>query len=107
MKIEVIRLREDRPVTLTTYILDTFPEIAWEKRPAVVICPGEAFLFTSDMEAEPVASVFLSKGYNAFVLRYTTASMGVKKVYPDVIYDLANAIVLIRRNAEKWNEDPR
>lgn len=32
--------------------------------------------------------------------------MGVKKVYPDVIYDLANAIVLIRLNAETWNVGP-
>ncbi|MEM2050277.1 MAG: hypothetical protein QW542_07160 [Thermoproteota archaeon] len=62
MKIEVIRLREDRPVTLTTYIFDTSPEIDWKKRPAVVIFPGGASLFTSDRESEPVASVFLSKG---------------------------------------------
>lgn len=79
MKTEVIHLREDRPVTLTTYILDSSQEILWRKRPAVVICPGGAFLFTSDREAEPVALVFLAEGYHAFILRYTTASMGVKK----------------------------
>ncbi|AJG41630.1 hypothetical protein TRQ7_09270 [Thermotoga sp. RQ7] len=106
MKVEVVNLRKDRPVVLTAYIVDSSQEISWKKRSAVVICPGGAFLFTSDREAEPVALKFLSKGYNAFVLRYTTASMGTEKVYPDVLYDLANAVVTIRKRAEDWNTDP-
>ncbi len=106
MKVEVIRMREDRPVTLTSYILDTPPEITWVRRPAVVICPGGGFNHVSNREAEPVASVFLSRGYHAFVLRYSNKSMGVSKVYPDVVYELANAILVIRRNADKWNIDP-
>lgn len=106
MRIDVIRLREDRPVTLTSYILDTPPEVAWKRRPAVIICPGGGFTFTSDREAEPVASIFLSKGYHSFVLRYSTESMGVSKVYPDVVVELANAVVTIRHNADKWGIDP-
>ncbi|ABW02043.1 alpha/beta hydrolase [Caldivirga maquilingensis] len=106
MRIEVIRLRDDRPVTLTSYILDTSPEISWGRRPAIIICPGGGFVRTSDREAEPVASIFLSRGYHAFVLRYSTESMGVSKVYPDVVIELANAVVSIRRNADKWNIDP-
>lgn len=105
MKTEIMHLRQDRPVILTTYILDSSPEIAWEKRPAIIICPGGAFLFTSDREAEPVAMYFLQKGYNAFVLRYTTANMGVEKVYPDMLIDLANSVIQIKNNAEKWNID--
>lgn len=105
MKTEIIHLREDRPVTLTTYILDSSPEIAWEKRPAIIICPGGAFLFTSDREAEPIAVYFLQKGYNAFVLRYTTANMEVEKVYPDMLIDLANAVIQIKNNADNWNTD--
>lgn len=106
MKVEIINLRKDRPVTLTSYILDTSPEIALKRRPAIIICPGGAFLYTSDREAEPVATRFLTKGYNAFVLRYTTASMGVKKVYPDVLYDLAKSISLIREKADEWSIAP-
>ncbi|QCX34296.1 alpha/beta hydrolase [Caloramator sp. E03] len=105
MNLEVINLREDRPVTLTSYIIDKSSEIEWEKRPAVVICPGGGFQMTSDREAEPIAVSFLGKGYNAFVLRYTTGSMGVKKIYPEILYDLANAIIMIKNNAEKWNVD--
>ncbi|MEM4512900.1 MAG: alpha/beta hydrolase [Ignisphaera sp.] len=106
MRFEVIKLRDDRPVKLYTYILDLSPQIAWGKRPAVIICPGGSFLYTSDREAEPVAMAFLSKGYHAFVLRYTTTDMGVKKVYPDIIYDLANALTLIRHNTNEWGIDP-
>lgn len=105
MKTEVIALRKDRPVTLTTYLLDLSPEIAWKKRPAVIICPGGAFMFTSDREAEPVAMYFLHKGYNAFVLRYTTANMNVAKVYPDMLIDLVNAVIQIKNNANQWNVD--
>jgi acetyl esterase/lipase len=102
MKVDSIRLRDDRPVTLATYLLDLSPQIAWGKRPAVVICPGGGYMYTSDREAEPVATVFLSKGYHAFVLRYTTEDMSVKKVYPDALYDLAKAIALIRSRADEW-----
>ncbi|MEM1644626.1 MAG: alpha/beta hydrolase [Ignisphaera sp.] len=105
MRFEVIRLREDRPVKLYTYILDLSPQIAWGKRPAVIICPGGSFLYTSDREAEPVAMKFLSKGFHSFVLRYTTADMRVKKVYPDIIYDLANAVITVRRKADEWGVD--
>ncbi|MEM0027404.1 MAG: alpha/beta hydrolase [Ignisphaera sp.] len=106
MKFDVIKLRDDRLVKLYTYILDLSPQIAWRKRPAVIVCPGGSFLYTSDREAEPVAMTFLSRGYHAFVLRYTTADMGVRKVYPDIIYDLANSLTLIRGHAGEWGVDP-
>lgn len=105
MKIEVTRLREDRPVTLTSYVLDLSPQIEWRRRPAVVVCPGGALMYTSDREAEPVATVFLSKGYHASVLRYTTMDMGVEKVYPDILYDLGKAIAYIRSKADEWGVD--
>ena len=105
MKVEVFRIRDDRPVTLTSYVLDVPREVEWRRRPAVVICPGGGFTHVSDREAEPVASVFLSRGYHAFVLRYSNESMGVERVYPDIVYELANSITLIRRNADRWNVD--
>ena len=65
MKTEVIRLYENRDdVTLTTYVLQDSPEmLAGKKRPAVLICPGGAYLFCSDREAEPIAMKFASMGY--------------------------------------------
>lgn len=43
-----------------------------EKMPTVIVCPGGAYFYTSQREAEPVAIEFLSKGYNVFVLHYST-----------------------------------
>lgn len=64
MRSEVIYLYEDREdVTLTTYVLDDSKEIRCGKpRPAVLICPGGAYLNCSDREAEPVAMKFLAMG---------------------------------------------
>ena len=62
MKIEQFYLYDDDPkVTLTTYILDDSPEMLMgKKRPAVLVCPGGAYMFCSDREAEPVAIRFAS-----------------------------------------------
>ena len=52
MKSEVIYLYKDRTdVTLTTYVLDDSREMLnGGKRPAVLICPGGAYLSCSDRE---------------------------------------------------------
>ncbi|WP_291665897.1 hypothetical protein [Clostridium sp.] len=74
MKIETIKLWEEKnnEANLTAYILDEFPRIRLNKRPGIIICPGGAYLRTSDREAEPVAMKFASLGFNTFVLRYNT-----------------------------------
>ena len=72
MKIENIKLWEDNEANLTAYILDEFSRVKMKRRPAVIICPGGAYLRTSDREAEPVAMKFASIGFNTFVLRYNT-----------------------------------
>lgn len=43
-----------------------------DRMPTVIVCPGGAYFYTSQREAEPVAIEFLSKGYNVFVLHYST-----------------------------------
>lgn len=78
MRTETIRLYEGREdVTLTTYLLDDSPELLkGGARPAIVICPGGAYLNCSDREAEPVALRFAAMGYHAFVLRYSVYQEG-------------------------------
>ena len=44
------------------------------KLPTIVLCPGGSYLYTSRREAAPVAYQFLAKGYNVFVLHYSTMS---------------------------------
>jgi acetyl esterase/lipase len=119
MKIEKIQLWEDRDdVTLHTYILHNSMEFQKDQqRPAVVICPGGGYLGTSDREAEPVALRFASLGYHTFVLRYTTyfkewvqdfnnpPAPNEHSGYPQPLFDLAKAMLVIRENASEWLVD--
>ena len=56
-----------------TYFLDLSKEVPIEKRPTVIVCPGGAYAFTSDREAEPIAMRFNAIGMNAVVVRYSVA----------------------------------
>lgn len=77
-------------------------------RPAVVICPGGGYAYTSWREAEPIALAFLERGYQAFVLDYTAFDpQEDKPLLPYPAYDLARAVALVRRNAEAWHVDPQ
>ncbi|MCM8710306.1 alpha/beta hydrolase [Clostridium sp. SYSU_GA19001] len=115
---EVIKFYEDREdVTLTTYVISDSPELLnGKKRPAIIICPGGAYLGCSDREGEAVALRFASMGYHAFVLRYSTyfeGKMGFpelgaelkvneKCVHPTPMREIGKAILILRENADKW-----
>lgn len=121
MKVEKINLYENREdVTLTTYVLDDSPEMLnGKKRPAVLICPGGAYLGLSDREGEPVAMKFASLGYHAFVLRYSVYGEGenqnydldkplpVKEhcQYPKPMQEIGMAMMVIRDHSEDWLVD--
>jgi acetyl esterase/lipase len=84
MYTEVIKFYEDREdVTLTTYVLKDSQELLnGKKRPAIIICPGGAYIGCSDREGEAVALRFAAMGYHTFVLRYSTYMEG-KLGFPD------------------------
>lgn len=121
MLTQTLALYEDRSdVTLTTYILSHTPTLLGDKRrPAVIVCPGGAYMNCSDNEAEPVAIRFNAMGYHAFVLRYSTYSgnqpgyfpdssdleVNANSVYPAPMLDLGKAFLCIRENADKWLVD--
>ena len=70
MRIERLNLTDDGRVALIAYLLDKSSELpALNKRPALVICPGGGYAYTSDREAEPIALTFSAQGYQTFVLR--------------------------------------
>lgn len=119
-----IELYEGRPdVTLTAYIWSDSPILLnGKKRPAVLICPGGAYLACSDREAEPMALRFAAMGYHAFVLRYSTYSDGApgflpltkdtsnlsvnpKSVHPAPMRDIGKAFLIIRDHADEWLVD--
>ncbi len=103
MESKIIPLRDDNmSVFLETYILNQSQEFqANKKRPAVIVCPGGAYLFTSDREAEPIALRFLAQGYHAFVLRYS-----VRERFPQPMLDIAKAISIVRAHADVWHLNP-
>ncbi|MDY3919165.1 MAG: alpha/beta hydrolase [Candidatus Limivivens sp.] len=88
---------------LYAYLLDTSPEIPLkEKRPAVIVCPGGAYSFKSDREAEPIALQYLAQNMNAFVLQYSVSP----NRFPTAVLELAQAVMLVREHAEEWFIDP-
>lgn len=123
MKVNKILLYEDREdVTLTSYIIDDSPELSrGKKRPAILICPGGAYVGCSDREGEPIALRFAAMGYHAFVLRYSTFFEGEKIApsefatfiekenkncrYPKPMLEIGMAMLLIRKHAEEWQVD--
>lgn len=91
------------PVYLYTYAMEESPELPGsKKRPAVVICPGGAYRFKSDREAEIVAMRYLSKGVQAFVLQYSVAPSR----YPSAMLELASAVAYVRTHAKEYYVDP-
>lgn len=72
------------------------------KRAAVIICPGGAYQFKSDREAEPVAMRFMAAGMQAFVLQYSVAPSR----YPCAVLELAESVAMVREHAGEWGIDP-
>ena len=91
-------------VTLTTYVQDDIGTYGTEHgRKAILIFPGGAYAFLSPFEAEPLAMTFLAKGFNCFILHYTT---GDACKYPNILIEASEAIKTIRDNADKWHINP-
>lgn len=86
---------------LHVYIQDESTQIAWKKRPLIVICPGGGYQHTSDRESEPIAFQFLSMGYHVAVLRYSVAPAK----YPTALLELCQSMIYLRENAANWNID--
>lgn len=88
------------PTLLHTYCRSASPELGDKRYPAVVICPGGAYMFTSDREAEPIALAFLARGIQCFVLRYHVAPAAR---YPVPQLEATAAIAYLRANADKYH----
>lgn len=73
-----------------------------ERFPAVVICPGGAYAFVSEREADPVALAFFARGYNVFILTYSVGE-NAKDFQP--LRELSETVRAIR-NRPEWRVDP-
>lgn len=90
-------------VTLEIMVHAKSQELTQKRRPAMVVFPGGGYEFTSDREAEPIASAYFAAGYNCFTLRYIC---GPKAAIANPLYDAAAAIAHVRMNAEEYCIDP-
>lgn len=72
------------------------------RRPAVLVLPGGSYAYTSEREATPVATEFLTCGAASFLLHYSVAP----DRFPTSVCQVYAAIKQIRENAEEWNIDP-
>jgi len=101
IKVKTSGANKDYNAKLVTYV----PDITLEnlpKREAVVICPGGGYHFLAPREAEPIALEFASRGMCAFVLYYSVSPA----IYPQAVCEAAEAVKIVRDNAEKWNINP-
>lgn len=117
MLVQTIELWDDLPhVTLTAYLPNILNKD--KDKPAIIICPGGAYLYTSEREAEPVALRFASLGYPTFVLHYNTyygkgpidklhpPAPNPHSLYPQPLKDVAKAVSIVREQASTMNIDP-
>ena len=111
MKYEILHLKDFFPAlgengcdaALTAYLPDNLTEMGRddETRPCLLICPGGAYGFCSQREAEPIALHFLPDGFNVFVLNYSVAPHR----YPVQLREVAAAMELIGQDAQMWHCD--
>ncbi|SEF56169.1 Acetyl esterase/lipase [Eubacterium ruminantium] len=103
MNYKTITLSEERNVTLTTYLIEGYPEYQPAiNRPLILICPGGGYSHLSRREAEPIALRYLNAGFHAAVLLY-----GIQEhaVAPGPLRDIAGAVAYLRKNREAFHID--
>jgi len=90
--------------TLDGYILDCNITLGqFEKRPAIVVCPGGGYMYCSNREGEPIALAYTARGFHAFVLNY---SVGWEAGGFKPLQEVSWVIGYLREHAEEWNIDP-
>lgn len=90
--------------TLEGYLLDCYANLGqYEKRPAILVCPGGGYVYCARSEGEPVAMAYAARGFHTFVLRYST---GHDAAGFTPLQEVSWAIGHIRQHAEEWSIDP-
>ncbi len=95
---------DDENTYLKAYICQDMPNGFDNRRKAILVIPGGGYSHVcDDREGDAIARAYLSKGFNAFVLRYS-----VKPYASDFrpLIQAATAIKYIRENAEHFSINP-
>lgn len=99
---------------LAAYIQDS--QISYQvyrKKPAMIICPGGAYMLHATKESEPAAVEFMGQGFQCFVLYYSVGTdrehpeKGIthEAQYPVQVLQLMETLHLIHGHAEEWQID--
>lgn len=93
---------DDFQPTLTTYILENYPEVQGErKRPLVIVCPGGGYGHHSPREGEAIALKMNSFGFHACILRYSL----VPDAFPCQLFEAAYTMNYVKQHAKEWCVD--
>lgn len=87
--------------TITSYIHED-----GQVRPVFMVVPGGGYEMVSPAEGEIVAQKFYEKGFQCFVVTYTTRMPGPDPVRFQAMKDLAKAVAYVRKNAAQLKADP-
>lgn len=94
--------RTEKTAAAEIYLPGTYEEIGKNKVfPCVILCPGGAYAFRSEIEDEPTALRFLGAGMAVVKVEYSCGPEGGH--YPAQLLQVSAAIALVRRNAQKWH----
>ena len=91
---------EFRP-NLRPYLIDD-----GKTHPCMLVLPGGGYAVVVPPEGELVAKEFNRRGYNCFVMTYTTNQTLKEPVMDQAMKDLARAIRYVRKNCDKYLIDP-
>jgi acetyl esterase/lipase len=72
-------------------------------RPAILLCPGGAYSFVSEIERDPVALYFFGKGLNVFILDYSVGN-SASDLTP--LLELSESITKIRDHSSDFRCNP-
>lgn len=86
--------------TLTSYVYELDDEIPFKFRKSILVCPGGGYSFCSKREAEPIALFFVSRGYNAYVLDYSTTNRS-KNRFPVQLLEAMAGLYYIKSHASE------
>ncbi|MBR3644585.1 MAG: alpha/beta hydrolase [Parasporobacterium sp.] len=94
--------------TLSMFLIDPLSIAPNRIRPMILICPGGAYAYTSEREAEPVAQKFLGMGYHTAILYYTCNPGAARKEaeFPAALVQTALSVAFLRENSKEYHIDP-
>ena len=88
---------------VTEYPYDGEQPEAWAM-PALIVVPGGGYGMTSKREAFPIATAFMAKGFQTFVLNYLCEPQGAR--YPEQLLEEAAAVDYVKKHAKQLHINP-